>query len=182
MQKEKVSSDLIIPVVGDGAISTSMWGEGRLIPVVIADTSKHIDIQNLINVHQYSAPGDVQTTWAFKRFDDKHIFLKLEFFRPVNTIAYIPFRLEKYASLVSGVMISRAMYLQPFESGSSVSEGVNNPKILIEVSAVLESWEDVHKKTFIKKYRDLKYSKKEASALAVEHIRRMTEVWTVHAK
>jgi hypothetical protein len=159
-----------------------MWGEGRLIPVVIVDASQNTDVQNLISLHQYTPPGDVNSTWAFRRFDSKYIFLKLEFLRPVNTTIYIPFGLEKYASLVSGVMISRAMYLQPFGSGSSVAEGINKPKILIEVSAEFEGWGGIQKKTLINKYKKLKYTKKEASAMADEHISRMTEIWTVHAR
>lgn len=182
MQREKVSSDLFMPVVGDGAISTSMWGEGRLIPVVIVDSSKNIDIQNLISIHQYTPPGDVNSTWALRRFDSKHIFLKLEFLRPVSTVVYIPFRLEKYSSLVSGIMVSRAMYLQPFESGDSVVKGINKPKILIEVSAEFEGWRKLQRKTLINKYKKLKYPKKESCTMADEHISRMRELWSVHAR
>jgi len=182
MQKEHVHANLFLPVTGDGAISTALWGEGRLIPVVIVDTSGNIDIQNLINVHQHTPPGDVVSTWALRRFDSDNIYLKLEFSRPVSTTTYIPFSLEKYASLVSGIIISRAMYLQPSDSGSCVSEGINKPKILIEISAVLEGWEKLQKKSLIKKYRHLKHPKNEAIAMADEHIKRMTELWTAHTR
>lgn len=182
MLREKVKSEFFVPVVGDGAISTSKWGEGRLIPVVIVDVSNNFELRNLIDVHQHTPPGDVETTWARKRFDDKYIFLKMEFFRPVSTTIYLPFRLSGYADLVGGIIKSRAMYLQPHESGRSVSDGVNNPKILVEVAAVFEQWVDVYRKTMVKRYRALKHSKKDALNLADEHMKRAGEIWDVHVR
>src|ERR1700730_420478 len=51
-------------IVADGAIAHSGVGEGRLIPLVILDTSSRPDLEEYIRVHQYAGAGDVKCQWG----------------------------------------------------------------------------------------------------------------------
>lgn len=71
MKFQKVKVDLMpherqpVRIVADGAISTRRLSGGRLIPVVILDTSERPDIEELIRVHAtIDRPGDAKTQWC----------------------------------------------------------------------------------------------------------------------
>lgn len=178
MKKEKVSRSEFVPIVGDGGIACSDVGEGRFIPVLILDCANKKDLYDLILIHGNTPPGDVTTTWALRRFDKKHIYLKLEFARPAVVVAYISFTLEKYAGLVEGIMKSRAVYLQPQQSGSKVIEGIDKPKIVVEVTSKLDKWPSIYCDAVETKYRKAGHGRKQAKVLAREYMSRSSELWS----
>lgn len=180
MHKEKAYSDSFLAIVGDGAIATRGWGEGNLIPVIIVDTLENLDVENLISIHCDIPLGDVTTTWARQRFNSSTIYLKLEFLKPLKTTAYIPFELSKHSALLNGIIISHAMYLQTSKAGLKVSEGIDQPKILIEVASELKNWPSIYKKALVKKFKKLKYSRKDSNDLAEKQITSVNELWSKH--
>lgn len=133
MKNKAIREDILVPIVGDGAIATHATAEGRTIPVLILDCDRHKEFLNLIYLHENSLPGDVICTWCIKRFDSQTIFLMLEFERPSMVRIMFHFDLARQALLADGIVQSRGVYLQPKESGQRVSEGINQPKILVEV-------------------------------------------------
>ena len=54
----------LVQVVGDAAIAASPFVEGRLVPLVIVDTSGRPDLEELVRVHKHLPPGDVETQWG----------------------------------------------------------------------------------------------------------------------
>ena len=46
-----------VPIVAEGAISSTTLGDGRLIPVLILDTSNRPDIDEFVRVHQHLPAG-----------------------------------------------------------------------------------------------------------------------------
>ena len=180
MKKNKSSnfSDCI-PIVGDGAIATIDTGEGRLIPVVILDCENHKEFLNLINIHQHTPPGDARSTWGYKRFNRRFVFLILEFSKPSEIEISIRFDLLKQPALADGIVQARGVYLQPSKYGRRVLDGLASPKIMVEIPSLtkLNNWDELLIKQLTKKLKKKGLSKKEATLVAKEHLIRMREMW-----
>lgn len=173
----KIDLSNTVQIVSDGAIATGPIGEGRLIPVVVVDCGEHRPLVELVQLHEHTPPGDVSSLWAKKLFDKKHIFLRLEFQRPVVTDVTLQFSLEKHLALVDGIMKSRGLYLQPSEFASRVSRGMEKPKILVEVPSTFPAWDALQLELVAKQFRRNGASRKDAKVLAREHIQSMSEIW-----
>jgi hypothetical protein len=52
-----------VRIVADGAIAAGPIGDGRLIPLLILDTTERSDLEEFIRVHQFLSPGDVNFQW-----------------------------------------------------------------------------------------------------------------------
>ena len=48
-----------VPILADAAIATEKIGNGKLIPVLILDTSERPDVAELIRIHAHLPQGDV---------------------------------------------------------------------------------------------------------------------------
>lgn len=154
--------------------------DGRIIPVLILDCSAHQELYELILLHEHTPPGDATLTWGRKRFDKKHVFLKIEFSRPLVTRVMLSFTLERQAALVDGIINSRGVYLQPLQSGRRVTEGLDKPKIIVEVpsSATFPEWPKLHRDTIVRTYRSQGAPRTVADALADQHLARLKEIWS----
>lgn len=75
-------SSKTVPIVGDAAIATAILGEGRLIPVLIIDTSDRPDIGDLVKILQRPPLGDVTSQWGRLHWHKKTVALILTFKRP----------------------------------------------------------------------------------------------------
>jgi hypothetical protein len=180
MLRGKLDTSRIVPVVGDGGIAHPGIGDGRLIPVLIVDCAKHPDLYELIRLHETTPPGDAHSTWGREYFDKKNVYLAFEFERPVATTAVFRFSLDKQSGIVDGIIHARGVYLQPLQSGSRVFDGMNSPKILVEVpaSATFDEWPALHRATVVRKYRADGAPKAVAKALAEAHLQRLSELWS----
>jgi len=170
----------IVPVVGDGAIAHPNIGDGRLIPVLIVDCSEHRALHDLIVIHAETPPGDVVAKWGRRLLDKKTVILSLDFKRPVETSASFVFDVAKKGGLVDWIMNARGVYLQPTESGSKVSEGVNHPKIILEIpsSASLPGWEKIYRNSLIKGSVKNGCSRTQAKEATAQHRARLSELWS----
>lgn len=179
MRIERVNARNIVPIVGDGAIAHPGWGDGRLIPVLVIDCTEHPQLYDLILV-PHTPPGDVAATWFRLMFDKKHVFLEFDFERPVKTSATFRFRLDKQAGLVDGIMRARGVYLQPLQSGRRVTEGLDKPKILVEVAGSATfpgDWMTLYRSVIVKRYRQPGAPRREALRLAEAHLKTAAELW-----
>lgn len=183
MRIVKIDDTKIVPIVGDGAIALPVVAGGRLIPVLIIDCDRHAALYDSILIHRDTAPGDVTITWSRKLVSKNLVFLHLQFLRPIETTATFCFNLQKQAILVDGIIRAHGVYLQPLQSGKSVSEGLDKPKILVEVpsTAILPFWADMYKSTLIKSYSSRGVSRREARRLADEHLKKTAEMWSARA-
>ncbi|MCY1443849.1 hypothetical protein D9M71_602840 [compost metagenome] len=88
------------------------------------------------------------------------------------------FDARKQFSLLDGIVKAKGVYLQPASSGMKVSEGLANPKVLIEVPAELPRWESIYLDVVFSNFVISGFSRKEAKRAAAEHISRMREFWS----
>lgn len=168
----RVDEKDLIPIVGDGMIGHPGIQSGRLVPVLIIDCARHTTLETLIHAHKDTPPGDVVCSWGWNRISKKNVYLTLRFKQPVETTATIAFQVSNQGILVESIIVARAVYLQPLSSGSRVSEGLNSPKIIVEVpaSASFPVWESVYRRDLQSKYRANGLSKAEAKAAVEEYL------------
>jgi hypothetical protein len=129
-----MTSELVLPIVGDGAIAGPM-ADGRLIPILIVDTSARPDVAETIRVHRYvDSGGDVQVQWARSLDDDDTLFLILDFIRPIQLKAVLRFSIEVDGLLVETVLRAAALYLRAGAVGDRVMSTLDVPDLLVEVA------------------------------------------------
>lgn len=175
----KIDLGKSVPIVGDGGIGDPRFGDGRIIPVLVIDCVEHRALYELIFLHEKTPPGDVLATWGRKIFNKKNVYLSLEFQQPVRTHVSFRFSLDRQAGLVDGIIRSRGVYLQPIESGRTVSEGLGKAKIVVEIppTATFPEWPALHHRATVSAYRKNGATRKQANELAKQHIARFAEIW-----
>lgn len=174
----KIELRHLVSIVGDGAIGNPDIGEGRLIPVLIVDCENHPALHDLILIHADTPPGDVVVRWGRRIFDKKRVYLTLDFARPVATSASFCFEVSKQGGLVDWIINTRAVYLQPSASGAKVKEGLDQPKIVVEIppETTLPGWEDIYRNSVIRTYRKNGCTRTEAKEAADQHLARLREL------
>lgn len=178
MSLGKINLSSIVPIVGDGAIADPEIGDGRLIPVLILDCDLRTDVLDMVLLHMDNTPpGDVHVRWGVHAFSKKIIYLTLDFKKPMPISIALEFNVSTMGGLVDFIIGARAVYLQPKDSGARVSEGMNKPRIIVEIppATKLKGWDGIYSDSLIKIYRKLGASRREAKQAAVEHIARLKE-------
>lgn len=178
MKIGKIELRQIVPIVGDGAIAHPDIGEGRLIPVLIVNCENHTALHDLILIHDDTPPGDVVVRWGQRVFDKKHIYLTLDFARPVATSVSLCFDIAKQGGLVDWIINTRGVYLQPSASGMKVLEGIDQPKIIVEIppGTTLPGWESIYRNSVIRNYRKNGCTRAEAKEATAQHLARLREL------
>lgn len=136
-------------MVSNAGVATSAVADGRLLPVLILDTSERPDIDELVRVHEHHYPGDVSVQWCELAGKKGRLYLFLEFLRPIETKALIEFKVEgPETGLVDLVVRARGFYLQPGRSGDRLVNTPENPRILVEVpeTGFGQIWEEMYLK------------------------------------
>jgi hypothetical protein len=107
----------VVPIVGDAAIATVGIGHGRLIPLIIIDTTNRPDLAEVIEAQVHLPAGDVVVQWGSlpKRHD--HIALLLKFQRPTERAAVIEFDIAKQSILIEHILQSNGLYIQAGKVG-----------------------------------------------------------------
>lgn len=177
----KIDLGHLVPIVGDGAIAHPDIGDGRLIPVLILDCNNHPALHDLILIHSETPPGDVVVRWGRHIFNKKHVYLTLDFARPVATSASVCFDVAKQGGLVDWIINARGVYLQPSASGSRVIEGIDQPKIVVEIppETTLPGWDGIYQNAVIKSYIKNGYSRAQAKEATAQHLSLVRELSTI---
>jgi hypothetical protein len=172
MFAQKFDKMEVITVVSDGMIGRPDIQSGRLIPVLVIDCARHPALEALIHAHKDTPPGDVVCSWGWNRFSKKNVYLRLRFKQPIETSATIPFQVLKQGVVVESILNARAVYLQPLTSGNRVSEGIEKPKIIVEIpaSASFPIWQDVYRRELEGQYRSKGLSRTQAKSAVKEHL------------
>ncbi|MEL5450769.1 hypothetical protein PTR41_12935 [Serratia bockelmannii] len=174
-----VAKSEYLELVGDGAIASSRTADGRLIPLIILDTSEKRDLFNLVELHGESELGDVMSVWGSDSIIRKNVCLILIFERPIELRIAIKFNIDKHLNLIDGIIQSRAIYIQPGVKGDKISQNINAPKILIEIPTrtTFAKWDDILKGRIEKKLKKEGVSRKEIKKSRDEHILTMRDIW-----
>ena len=174
----KNKSTSYVPLVRDGAVASPEIGDGRLIPVLILDCSNHPQFLNLVHVHQKTPPGDVVSRWGYNPLNKRFVELKMNFVKPVDLEVRVQFDLRTQAAIADSIVQAKSVYLQPAESGRRVIDGLDKPKIIIEVppQTKLLKWDSMLLKQIEKKMKHDGVGKKTARNAAKQHLARMREL------
>jgi hypothetical protein len=143
--------------------------EGKLILLLIIACSDRPDISELVRVHQYFPPGDVECQWGQRQGTKGKIALFLKFIRPSEIFVVLEFDIERQGGLVDQILRAGALYIQPGRIGDRLITTTDNPKILIHIpdTGFHSEWEKIFMKQLTNgfKRRGLKGSKAKESAL-----------------
>jgi hypothetical protein len=151
----------------NGLISNPSWGEGRLIPAVVLNGVKGIELQEFLKIHTASnEPGDATTQWASpltEFFNPKTWLLSVKFTKPQQFTFYIEFILDQHPSLIDAIFQSRGLYITYGFPGDKISKRNTQDIVLMEVPDLDQDykWNITLRKILKERYKKLKISKKE---------------------
>lgn len=171
-----------IHIVADGAIAHPGVGEGRLIPLVIVDTSSRPDLEEYIRVHQYVPAGDVKCQWGQLLGHTDTVALVLSFSRPSELVAIIEFDLKRHHGvLVEQVLASKGLYIQAGRKGDRLIHDMNLPKVILEIpdTGFRRIWDKIYYRYTMTQLRERGLNRadaKQAARQAVETLRTMATV------
>jgi hypothetical protein len=115
-------------------VSTRGLSGGRLIPLVILDTSDRPDIEEYIRIHQTAEkPGDVNTQWGQIEGHEGTAALFLSFIRPAEMTMILEFNVVKQGILVEQALIGKGLYIQAGREGDRLIKDPDRQKVLIEI-------------------------------------------------
>ena len=162
-----------VPVVADGAVATTIVGEGRLAPVLILDTSARPDIDELVRLHHHLPPGDVNCTWGKIDRDKERIDLLLQFRRPADVAIILEFDVLRHCGIVDMILTSRFLYLQPGHPGDRFANNINADKIIVEVpdTGIDAFWEKLLRKTLFMHVKRSGLNRPEAKNAVNEYLK-----------
>jgi hypothetical protein len=161
-----------VPIAGDAAIATVGTGHGRLIPLLILDTTERPDLAEVIQVQAHFPLGEVTVQWGALPKRDAHIALLLQFQRPTEGAAIIEFDIEKHGILVEHILTSNALYIQAGKPGDRLMHDLNLPKMIIEVpdTDFRRRWDKLYLEHTTKRITKNGLPRKEAKQAAHRHI------------
>lgn len=171
--EEKVA----VPIAGDAGIAIEGTGHGRLIPLLILDTTSRPDLTEAIRIQSSVPSGDVETFWGKHSKKPDHITLFLSFERPTNRNALIEFDLVKRGILIESILTTKAVYIQAGKPGDRISDDLNRPKVLIEIpdTGFRPYWDKIFSKSLMKYFHKAGYSRKEAKLAVKAHLKNIRE-------
>ena len=142
-------------IVADAAIATRNLGEGRLIPLVILDTTERPDIEELIHIHEYITPGDVDSQWGKLKNMEGTVALILSFKRPSELTIIIDFDIVKQGILVDQILTSNGLYIQAGRDGDRFKTNPDAKKILTEIpnTGFRKIWDQLFHRNIMKDMR-----------------------------
>lgn len=164
-----------VPIVGDAAIASAQIADGRLIPLVIIDTSERPELNELIRIHEHLPPGDVKIQWGIRAGTTGRVALILSFVRPIETVAILEFDIVKQGILVDQILVAQIFYLQSGLPGDRYVTNPMAPKIFVEVSdtGFRDNWDRLFHKHVAKEMRTKGLSRQHAKRAANQAIREM---------
>lgn len=177
--KLTVKNEGYFSLVGDGAIANSKTADGRLIPVMILDARENKQLEYLVKMHDQIDTADVISIWGVARFNSSRVDLVLFFKSPIELQVAVSLNPMKHATLIEGILISKAVYIQPGAPGDKISDNINAPKILVEIPArtTFDKWDGIFEKSVIKKLKKEGLRGKNLKEASREHISLIKDIW-----
>lgn len=145
-----------VPIVSDAAVATRGVADGRMIPVLIIDTSNRPDIEDMIRAHEHLGSGDVTSGWWLpSRFDKSRVGLILTVTKPSRCVIILEFGLPRQGGVVDQIINAQGVYLLPGKKGDRFSSTMEKGRLLIEVPSrdFRKEWDRIFRKAL---YRDFK--------------------------
>jgi hypothetical protein len=162
--------------VADAGISTRGIGGGRLIPLVILDTSDRPDIEEFIRVHQTAVNlGDCTAQWGQIEGHEGTVALFLMFIRPSEVTIILEFNIAKEGILVDQALFGKGLYIQAGREGDRLIKDPHRPKVLLHVgdTGFEKTWDALWPKHLEKHLRTKGLAKSDARRAARTAIEEM---------
>jgi hypothetical protein len=166
-----------VKIVADAAVSIRGLGGGRLIPLVILDTTDRPDVEEYIRVHQAAEkPGDVKTQWGAIEGHEGSVTLLLIFIRPAEVTLILEFDIVKQGILIEQALIGKGLYIQAGREGDRFIKNPDRPKVLIEIgdTGFRPIWDKLFHKQVEKYFRTEglgRHEARRAAQAAIEKLR-----------
>jgi len=170
-----------VRIVADAAVSTCGRHGGRLLPLLLLDTTDRPDIADFIRVHESSGPGDVEVTWGKveAKGHEGAVALFLTFIRPMEFFMELEFNIVRQGILVEQALTGQGIYLAQAEGdGDRLSKNVDRPKVLVEVpdTGFRDKWDDLYHKHLAQDFRSKGLGRSESRQAArsvIEELRKL---------
>lgn len=162
-----------VPIVADAAIATAALDHGKLIPLIILDTTDRPDIEEFVRIHSFLPPGDVTVGWVQYPHGKRYLSLLIEAQRPSEITFIIAFDLESAQwVIVDQIVTGRGLYVQPGRIGDRLATTLDHPRILIEVGdlGLDDTWEQLSHAAVVRRLRSDGLSKAQAKDAATKLI------------
>jgi hypothetical protein len=166
-------------IVADGAISSQGTCGGRLIPLVIVDTSARPDIDDFIRVHGLLVtPGDVHAQWGQIEHKESTVVLWLKFIRPVEISFAVEFNVVGQAILVEQALSNKGLYIQGGRDGDRLTNDINRPKVFMEIvdTGYQKYWEHTFLQAYAKSFRTKGLNRSQSRQAAHDMLKNFREL------
>ena len=168
----------VVPIVGNAAIATVGVGHGRLIPLIIIDTTNRPDLTEVIEAQAHLPAGDEVVQWGVLPKRHEHVVLLLKFQRPIERAAVVEFDIARQGILVEHILQSNALYIQAGKVGDRLKHDLGRPKMLIEVpdTGIRALWDKVYFDAVVKRARKDGLGRRDAKEVAQTYIGQIREL------
>lgn len=168
-----------VPIVSDAAIMSRGIADGKLIPLVILDTTQRPDIDEIVQVHQHvGAGGDVETAWLRQSWRNRgELRLMLHFIQPVTCVVLLNFELQRFAGFIDQIVHNEAIYIQPGRAGDRLKNTLTSPRIIVEIDCenFRPTWDRIFERAAAKNLRRRGMTSRRAKEAAGELMREWRE-------
>jgi len=174
-----------VPIVSDAAISSIGVADGRLLPLVIIDTSSRPDIEDAIKAHLHLRPGDAESGWVkASSKDNDRIGLLLNLKKPSSCVVLLNFNIVSNGGLVDLIVHGQGLYLQAGRMGDRLKSTMDKERILVEVPSkdFQEEWNKMYHNAIERDFRKRGAKKHEAKKMSEKFIASMREFGSFRMK
>ena len=167
-----------VPIVSDAAVATQGTADGRIIPVLIIDTSLRPDIEDMIRAHKHIGTGDAKSAWSVpSKFNIDKISLVLTVIKPSRCIIMIEFNIVRQGGVVDQIIHAQGVYIQPGKEGDRLSTTIDHDRLLVEVPSkhFRKEWSKILHKALFKDFKRKGLTRNDAKNAAENFIKEWRE-------
>jgi hypothetical protein len=174
-----------IRIVADAAISTRGVHGGRLLPLVLLDTSERPDVAELIRAHEALGPGDHLVQWGQIDGHVGTVALFLKFIRPVELFMALEFDVVRQGILVEQTLTGQGIYIARAESNDDRwKKNPNRPSVIVEVgdTGFRTKWDDIFQEALVKDFRSRGFGRSDARRAARSAINELQKIGSLRMR
>ena len=167
-----------VPIVGDAAIAAAPFGDGRLVPLLIIDTTDRPNLAEFIRIQEHLPPGDVNIQWGVPPGSKDRVALVLSFKSPIEAVAILEFDIVTQGILVDQILTAKVLYLQSGRPGDRFKTTIDATRIFVEVpnTGFRKKWNKLFHKRLAKDMRTKGLGNQQAKQAAADAIELMRGV------
>lgn len=168
-----------VSIISDAAVATRGMADGRIIPVLIINTSLRPDIEGMIRAHKHIGAGDAKSVWLLpSRFNTNKILLALTVIKPSRCVIVIEFNLVHQGGVVDQIIQAQGVYIQPGKEGDRLRTTIDHERLLVEVPSrhIRKDWDKIFQKSLAKDFKKKGLSRNDAKLAAKDFIKELRDL------